>query len=788
FDTPEQDPMEQAVEALTAQYGTLFVIAAGNNYSERSLNTPASADAALAVGAVSKTEELADFSSRGPRLDGAVKPDLTAPGVDITAARSKDGFLGNPGDAYLTLSGTSMATPHVAGAAAILAQRHPDWSPAALKAALIASARPNPAIAVFGQGAGRVDVARAIDQTVVANPVSVAFGTQLWPHTDDEPVTKRVTYHNYGAAPVTLQLALRTADAAGNPTPAGMFSVNPASVTVPAGGDAAVEVTANTSVPGPVGFLGGHLTATAGATTVQTALGLESESEVYPLIIRNIGRNGQPTADNGVTMYDLDQPGGFEFGGQSTLSLRLPKGRYSVSSAMVGTLTGQPWIAQLVRPELVLDRPRALTFDARRAKRVAVTVPNARARNVFLDSGYVIGDPDFGYGVQIGTDGSHGVYIGQTGPARRADRLVSEVNSQWAVPGPRGDLVDSPAVYLLAWFFEGRVPPGFQRRVKPAELATVRAGYAGDVPGSLAEKYVFTTLPGKYEHVFTWNLPLRPPHRRTEFYNADPGARRAHVFIDDIVANDPPEVVESMTFLSTPKPVAYQAGKAYREVWNSGVLGPAFPPHTQPGQWVWRTGDTLVEGIPLYSDSFPHAGGSGIVLGNTFLYRDGVLVGTAPAGTQDAFELPPQDAAYRLEVNATRLGSPTLSTTMLAAWTFRSRHVDGSAPALLPLSAIRFLPALDERNTAPAGSAFRVPIRVERQVGAGPARVRRLTVEVSYDGGATWHRAPVTRTSTGGVATLHHPAAPGFVSLRATMADHDGNTTELTVGHAYRIA
>ncbi|HEU4425381.1 MAG TPA: S8 family serine peptidase, partial [Pilimelia sp.] len=365
FDTPEQDPMEQAVEALTAQYGTLFVIAAGNNYSDRSLNTPASADAALAVGAVSKTEELADFSSRGPRLDGAVKPDVTAPGVDITAARSKDGFLGNPGDAYLTLSGTSMATPHVAGAAAILAQRHPDWSPAALKAALIASAKPNPAIAVFGQGAGRVDVARVIDQTVVANPVSVAFGTQLWPHTDDEPVTKRVTYHNYGTTPVTLQLALHTADAAGNPTPAGMFSVSPASVTVPAGGDAAVEVTADTSVPGPVGFLGGHLTATAGATTVQTALGLESESEVYPLTIRNIGRDGQPTADNGVTMYDLDQPGGFEFGGQSTLSLRLPKGRYSVSSAMVGTLTGQPWIDQLVRPELVLDRPRALTFDAR---------------------------------------------------------------------------------------------------------------------------------------------------------------------------------------------------------------------------------------------------------------------------------------------------------------------------------------------------------------------------------------------------------------------------------------
>jgi subtilisin family serine protease len=89
-DTPEVDPVEQAVQDLTAQYGALFVIAAGNSGADRSIDSPGSADAALAVGAVDRTDTLASFSSRGPRVgDAALKPDITAPGVDITAAAAR---------------------------------------------------------------------------------------------------------------------------------------------------------------------------------------------------------------------------------------------------------------------------------------------------------------------------------------------------------------------------------------------------------------------------------------------------------------------------------------------------------------------------------------------------------------------------------------------------------------------------------------------------------------------------------------------------------------------------
>ncbi|MEV0148691.1 MULTISPECIES: S8 family serine peptidase [unclassified Nonomuraea] len=92
-------------------------------------------DGRRCVGAVDGEDQVAPLSNVGPRQnDHAFKPDVTAPGIAIVAAK--------PGGSHVALSGTSMAAPHVAGAAAILAQRHPDWSGQRLKAALAGSARP----------------------------------------------------------------------------------------------------------------------------------------------------------------------------------------------------------------------------------------------------------------------------------------------------------------------------------------------------------------------------------------------------------------------------------------------------------------------------------------------------------------------------------------------------------------------------------------------------------------------------------------------------------------------
>lgn len=147
-DTPGVDPLEAEVDKLSAEKGILFAIAAGNEGPE-SVGSPGSADSAITVGAVDKKNRLADFSSTGPRVgDGAIKPDVTAPGVAITAAAAKGSLIakevGESPAGYLTIDGTSMATPHVAGAAALLKQQHPDWGYAELKGALTGSAKGGP--------------------------------------------------------------------------------------------------------------------------------------------------------------------------------------------------------------------------------------------------------------------------------------------------------------------------------------------------------------------------------------------------------------------------------------------------------------------------------------------------------------------------------------------------------------------------------------------------------------------------------------------------------------------
>jgi subtilisin family serine protease len=89
---------------------------------------------------------MADFSSRGPSIAGGgdvIKPDITAPGVNILAGNTPTAFLGAPGQLFQSISGTSMSSPHMAGLAALLIQKYPTWSPAAIKSAYMTSARQN---------------------------------------------------------------------------------------------------------------------------------------------------------------------------------------------------------------------------------------------------------------------------------------------------------------------------------------------------------------------------------------------------------------------------------------------------------------------------------------------------------------------------------------------------------------------------------------------------------------------------------------------------------------------
>ena len=119
-------------------------------------------------------DQIAEFSARGPGVDMRIAPDLAAPGVNILSAK--------PGGEYAPLGGTSMAAPHVAGAAALLKAMYPDWTPAQIKSALMTTADQvvtdldgSPAD-VMTQGSGRINVTMAGDPGLTFDMPSLSIG------------------------------------------------------------------------------------------------------------------------------------------------------------------------------------------------------------------------------------------------------------------------------------------------------------------------------------------------------------------------------------------------------------------------------------------------------------------------------------------------------------------------------------------------------------------------------------------------------------------------------------
>ncbi|WP_314411896.1 S8 family peptidase [Streptomyces sp. DSM 40484] len=372
------DPMSLALNELTERTGALFVVAAGNSGEQgrSTIGSPGAADAALTVGAVDRAGALAPFSSRGPRSgDDAVKPDVTAPGVGIVAARAAGTTMGDPVDAqHVAASGTSMATPHVAGAAALLAQRHPDWSARQLKDALVSTARTAAGQEVTEQGGGLIDVAAA-----ALGPVTATGTVALGPFRtgDGETRTTQLKYTNTSGAAVTLALGVRLATAGGRTPADGAVKLGSGSVRVPAGATAEVPLTVD---PARVerGDYYGYVTAAPadGKAGVHTTVSLAVQGPTHRLTVRTVDLNGKQI-EAMPTIWGTDGFVGYTDPGSGTepAVAEVEEGTYQVDLSSLDTAADGQELRHVVLPEVKVTKDTAVTLDARRTTLVDIRTP-----------------------------------------------------------------------------------------------------------------------------------------------------------------------------------------------------------------------------------------------------------------------------------------------------------------------------------------------------------------------------------------------------------------------------
>ena len=788
--TDGSDPMSQAVTRLTSRYRTLFVVAAGNSGpGDQTVEAPGVATAALTVGAVDAQDQLADFSGRGPRYgDYAMKPDITAPGVDIVAARAAGTALGEPvGQWYTSVSGTSMATPHVAGAAAIMAQRWPSWTPGRIKAVLMGTADPNPDLSVYAQGGGRLDVGQAVGQRLIARRANLDFGWFRYPQTAVEPVTKPLLLQNLGAEATTVDLRAELEAEDGGPAPAGMVAVTPSRLTLAAGASATAQVTVDVQAGTPGLYSGAVVATPATGPAIRTPLGFYKEPERYDLTLKAIGRDGQPAtlADAGVLNVDNGElfADFLVFDEDATLTIRVAPGNYHIMGSVTGADFGSA--SMVGDPEIRVTGATTYTLDARRAEPVMVGIRGMATDPTFVDAGWTRLDAAGTFGLafsySVGPEvAAGGLFAEPTDEPVRVGQFEAELRTR-LIPAGAGSAAIAPALYdLLQYGGEIPDPPDYVlSAAERARLARTDGHYRAlnDNADYLDVRVGFAPLQffagGSYE-------PIAVPRTRAEYVSPAPVTwlhdaawSRGEAFID---------------FYGPPF-VQFEAGQQSDEWWFGAPLHAKAYSERDAGSMFVAVADLRDtgghDGLPWEWSEDP------VATQALRLYRDGRLLASAQESFLQA-AVPAASARYRLERDLDMDGLTRLANVSRTRWWFDSEAPAGQdALGLPPLLGVDYQAApLGGRNGAVAGKPVTVDLNVARQEGAEPSEVVATHLWLSTDDGGSWRLLRLGKVGPG----RYRAVIPGsrlrsgtWVSLRTWARDAGDSRIHQTLIRAFPV-
>ena len=879
--TDGTDPMSVAVDQLSAETGALFVISAGNaGPGAYSVGTPGAADAALTVGAVDSGDVLAFFSSQGPRLgDRALKPDLTAPGVDILAARSH--YIDEGEGSYVSMSGTSMAAPHVAGAAALLAAEHPGLTGRQLKDALVSTTRATPDVNAYQGGTGRLDAAAAAGTSVFATG-SANFGYPDYPHAPAGDVSRVITYTNVGATPVTLALSSSLE----------LITLSARQLTVPANGTAAVTATTSfDDVPADQAF-SGYVTATGGPVTLRTSVAVGQEGVRHHLTLQTKDRGGKPVAGQlvllGTTSTRTEQ-----IDGTGSLDLRLPDDTYTAwfSAEVEGTHgPGSKGLAVLPVSTIKLDQDRTVVFDATKATQSTATTPQRSTvtasrleliRDVAgspwvdgwypgpeYDSVWVLPTAKVTQGrftlaarwrlsqpaLTVGGYDDLRVQRAATPlPAgvRSLDAVVdgdvrgkilvvrhdeaSPIEEQAAAAAAAGAqlllVVNDGSGRLAPWpgsVWSPADPPPVtvatltksegekliariqrERRVRLAVTSHPTTGYAYDLVadyiGAIPADLTYRATPRNLARVDVSFRNWRPGRALEQREDTDPLGYTAYLEYaetpargdrtDWITAGEKwvADVLIPGEQAQHTAPTSYRAGSRHREHWFGPVQRPRLVDDPD-GLTVFRQeGGWFFANIPGWGDSgTAHEGNTNdnVDVDNQLaLYQGDKLVSSADRYTPllVAGPLAPERLPYRLvSVNNRDKWPGPYSTSTRTEWTFTCGDVAPGAIYSPPLIQLDY--AVDTDLDGNAGRVFDLTVGASfLSTATGAGRIRTVTLDVSYDDGATWQPATLRARAGAWSTRIAAPSTARLVTLRTTARDSSGTTVEQRITRAFGL-
>ncbi|GGT70640.1 S8 family serine peptidase [Actinomadura citrea] len=775
--TDGTDPLSLALNDLTKTHGTLFVVAAGNDGLVGSVGAPGTADAALTVGAVDARDRLAEFSSRGPRGHVA-KPEIVAPGVDIIAARAEGTAMGTPtGAAYTRASGTSMAAPHVAGAAALLAAKHPDWEPSRLKAALVGTADPATGGDAYERGAGRLDVGEAASRPVLPVQGIVDLGTSRFP--EHGALSARLGWTSEAPEAVRMRLSVEVVDRGGHPAN-GAASV-PSDVEVPAGGTGEAPLTVDAAgLAGRPGLYTAVVTAEGGGAVLRTPVTFYVEPPSHDLTIRATPLPGTDPANfsASATVVNLADMALFAewVDATGTATVRVPDGRYSV----LGNVDdGGDWRSALAGdPEVVVGGPTTVTLDGAAAVRVGARVEGTETEQAMLSADIV---RDAGQGLwwfsAYAFDPANAPVYAQPMDGVETGTFRAYTNHRLTAPG---------TVYDVLHPLGNGIPADLTHVVTGAELQRMArvdqrfAAFDGDPGTPMIEKRYGTTPEGLL--AFEGSGDVKPGTSRTDYVSTGPGL----LWGDEGFVKFGEEFWVDQAPFSELKP-----GERVSERWGRQPLRPG--PYSGTGVTpsgcarypAARTGQSMrvaLVDLQTRPDGFDCAMHE--VKGHMALFAGDEKVGEKN-GPFGEFTVPSKEAEYRLTYENDASAVIPVSTRTSTSWTFRSSEPPGHRSANLPLLLVDYDLKLDLLNQPSGEPAL---FTVARMAGSGRAEVTGLRFWTSADDGGTW-QAVQARSLGGGrfSAPLPAPVKGQAVSLRVSAKDAGGSGVDQRIIRAYRV-